>query len=653
MLSPRQIHLDFHTSEHIPDVAADFDAALFARRMKEADVSSVTVFARCHHGWLYYDSKEFPQLVHPSLKRRSLLVEQVRALHAEGIRAPVYITVQWDYQSASHHPEWLVRKADGAHEGGSFLQPGFYQSLCVNTGYADFLQAQTREVLELLKDELDGVFFDIVGIRPCLCAACRGQMRETGVDMTDEMAVRRFARNSLARFKQRMTGLVRLYSKDCTIFYNAGHVGPCTREGADAYTHFELESLPSGGWGYLHFPITARYARKLDLPCMGMTGKFHTSWGDFHSYKNLAALEFEAFRMLSYGFACSIGDQLEPCGRLSTTTYQRVGQVYRLFKEREAWALPSVPLAEVALLTPENELFEHRIPESILGAAQMLEELAVQFDILDETMALQPYRVVILADDFIASGAFLSKLESYVRQGGRVIACHRGGMNAKGVFPEFFPADSLGDTPLYPDFIVAQGELAEGLEENAEYVMYRQGLRLALKADARMLLGARVPYFNRQGERFCSHMYTPCAKGEQFPAVAVNEGVLQFSHPVFSQYRDNAPQWVKLMMRNALAHWLPNPIVRHDGPSTLRVQALDQAEQGRYCAHVLSYIPVRNSATIDIVEERTPAYDVTLELNLPRGFASARLVPEDVALKVQGSRVHIPKIDGYAIVELK
>ena len=48
-----------------------------------------------------------------------------------------------------------------------------------------------------------------------------------------------------------------------------------------------------------------------------MTGKFHTSWGDFHSLKNVAALEFEAFRMLSFGFACSIGDQLEPCGRLN------------------------------------------------------------------------------------------------------------------------------------------------------------------------------------------------------------------------------------------------------------------------------------------------------------------------------------------------
>ena len=96
---PRQIHLDFHTSEYIDGIAAQFDPDEFARTAKAASVSSITVFARCHHGWLYYDSKRFPERVHPHLKNRNLLVEQVRALHSQGIKAPVYITVQWDYQA--------------------------------------------------------------------------------------------------------------------------------------------------------------------------------------------------------------------------------------------------------------------------------------------------------------------------------------------------------------------------------------------------------------------------------------------------------------------------------------------------------------------------------------------------------------------------
>lgn len=98
-----------------------------------------------------------------------------------------------------------------------------------------------------------------------------------------------------------------------------------------------------------------------------MTGKFHTSWGDFHSLKNQAALEFEAFRMLSFGFACSIGDQLPPDGRLNAATYRLIGKVYRPFAEREAWARPSTPLVEAAVLTNESPLYEQQMSDSILA----------------------------------------------------------------------------------------------------------------------------------------------------------------------------------------------------------------------------------------------------------------------------------------------
>lgn len=51
-LSPRQIHLDFHTSENIPGIGSTFDPEAFAKTAKEASISSMTVFARGHHGWL-------------------------------------------------------------------------------------------------------------------------------------------------------------------------------------------------------------------------------------------------------------------------------------------------------------------------------------------------------------------------------------------------------------------------------------------------------------------------------------------------------------------------------------------------------------------------------------------------------------------------
>jgi hypothetical protein len=651
-LSPRQVHLDFHTSEYIPGVASEFDAASFAKTVTDAHISSVTVFARCCHGWLYYPSKQFPELIHPNLENRNLLTEQVRALHQAGVRAPVYIIVQLDYHTAATRPEWLIRKLDGSHEGEPFTEPGFGQTLCVNTGYYDFLRAHTEEVCELLGEDLDGIFFDMVGIRPCWCASCRAEMKRLGINAADGEAVRGFAKTVLTRFKRNMTAVVRKHRKDCTIFYNAGHVGPCTRDSADSYTHFELESLPSGGWGYQHFPVTARYARKLGLDCMGMTGKFHTQWGDFHSLKNRAALEFECFRMLSYGFAASVGDQLEPRGALNPATYRLIGSVFGPFEEREPWARPGVPVVEAALFTSESPLVEHKMPEDILGAAQLLEELALQFDILDETMDLSPYRLAVFPESFRPAPDFEKKLENFIAHGGAVIACGKALLSADDRFPPCFGAEYEGENEWYPDFIIARGELAGGLEPDNEYVIYKQGLRIKAGADKTVLL-ARASYFPRKGDHFCSHLYAPSAGGEPYPAAVRNGKVLYFSHPLFTQYRHNAPGWCKTLISNALDLLMPQRLTRHNGPSTLTVSALEQAEKQRYTIHLLSYIPVRKSATIDIIEERTPVRDITLRLNLPRKIRRAVLVPEGKELPLgRDNSVTVPLIDGYAILEL-
>ena len=81
----RQIHLDFHTSEHIPDVGAAFDPDDFVATLKRAHVNSITVFAKCHHGWSYYPTKVGAP--HPHLARPDLLGDMVTALNAADIEA--------------------------------------------------------------------------------------------------------------------------------------------------------------------------------------------------------------------------------------------------------------------------------------------------------------------------------------------------------------------------------------------------------------------------------------------------------------------------------------------------------------------------------------------------------------------------------------
>lgn len=648
----RQVHLDFHTSEFIPEVGKKFNGEEFARTVKEAHVNSMTVFARCVHGYMYYPSKKFPGHIHPTLTRRNLLTEQVDALHREGISAPVYIAVQWDRYTAERRPEWLIRKEDGSHEGASFCEPGFDQSLCVNTGYFDFLMAHTLEVMELLGEKLDGLFFDMVGIRPCWCSKCRQEMRALGIDLSDETEVRKFAKYTMERFRHRMTAAVKARREGCSCFYNAGHIGPCTRAGRDDYSHYELESIPSGQWGYLHFPVTARYARTLGKDCVGMTGKFHTEWGDFHSLKNLAALEFEFFRILSYGFGCSVGDQLEPNGCLNRSAYRLIGKVYEQIEKYEAYARPAKAVVEAAVVTSENPLYELRIPESVMGAVQMLEEIGLQFDIIDPSCELKDYRLIILVDDLTVDGAFQKKIDAYAAQGGKVLSCGKGGLSGQTAYPESFCAEYKGEEQIYPSFLVPKGDMARSLEENNEYVVYQRGEVILPSEGAEVILDGRAPYFKREGVKFCSHIYTPSAKGETFPTAVQGKNTILFAHPLFSQYRACAPFWCKQLIRNAVDRLLDQRLVRHTGPSCLSLSILHQPEKGRYCVHALTYIPIRKSATIDIIEERNTVYNVRMEFHLPRQIKRAFSVMDQRELEIKDGRITVPEIDGYGIIEL-
>ncbi len=649
LLPTRQVHLDFHTSEKIPGVGAEFDPKLFADTIEAAAVNSVTVFARCHHGYLYYPSRRFPELVHPTLGSRDLLMEEIRALHERGIKAPVYITVQWDYHTATRHPEWLIRKPDGRHEGGSFSEPGFYQSLCINTGYLDYLNDITDDVMEHVGEELDGLFFDIVGVRDCTCAACRKKMSDAGIDYGDPAAVTAFAKESIDRFRLAMTERVQKRAPGCSVYYNAGHAGPVTRESNAAFSHHELESLPSGGWGYLHFPTTVRYARTLGKDVLGMTGKFHTAWGDFHSLKNQAALEYECFQALSFGCGCSIGDQLEPSGRINPHTYELIGAVYRQVAEREAWARPSTPVVEAALVTPEG--MDGVIPDCVRGAVQLLGELGLQFDIIDPLSDPSSYSLLILPEGLSCDKAYAKCLNEYVNRGGKLLAMADGGL-CNGSYPTSFGADYQGEHDAC-DFVIPNSVIGKGYHEGNEFVMYLPSVSLQPHTDSEVLMEASSPYFYRHGTDFCSHSYTPSSKSGLRPAAVRHGNVILFAHRLFSEYQRRAPQWCKLMVRDALELLLGEKrLVRHNGPSTLRVSLLHQPEHRRYTLHLLSYIPVRKCAEFDIIEDRTPAPDVDVTLRLPIEPRSARLVPEDLPLPLTNQTLHLDRINGYAIVEL-
>ncbi len=307
----RQIHLDFHTSEHIPDIGAAFDPQDFVATLQAAHVDSITVFAKCHHGWSYYPTEVGAP--HPGLARPDLLGDMITALNAADIEAPVYISVQWDERNARLHPEWRARSATA----GNRFDPGQLQAgwhtICLNHA-----RLPRRTAGPCARGDARAI-----PPRPAcsLTSSCRPiafapnvwrECRRTGLNPEDpaDRLINDEAVNE--RFRSEMSAALRAEFPDLRIFYNCGHIHKQGPQRFAPYTHLELESLPTGGWGYDHFPSSARYAVPMGFDVVAHTGKFHTSWGEFGGFKHPDALEYECAQMVSLGSKCLVGDQLAP-----------------------------------------------------------------------------------------------------------------------------------------------------------------------------------------------------------------------------------------------------------------------------------------------------------------------------------------------------
>jgi len=451
-----------------------------------------------------------------------------------------------------------------------------------------------------------------------------------------------------------MSKFVWAMNKDCTIFYNAGHIGPRHRDVKDAFSHFELESLPSGGWGYMHFPMAVSYSRTLGLDCMGMTGKFHTSWGDFHSFKNLPALQFECFRMLAYGAKCSVGDQLAPDGKICPHVYDLIGKVYMEVERKEPWCVKAKPVVDIGLFTTE-EVTGERVPPQTMAAARMLQESGHQFDIIDTKSKLTDYKVVILPDVVPADKKLAKKIRDYLDAGGAMIVSYKSGLNEDG---NKFAIKKLGlklkgDAPYSPDFIVPRGEIGKGLPQT-EHVMYMKGLEVKAKKNADVLAEVVVPYFNRTHEHFCSHKHTPSAGRVGYPGIVRSGNIIYFAHPIFGQYAKNAPRWCKQLVLNALDMLLPSPVLRLNAPTTALATVNEQGTKRRWIVHLLHYIPERRCQDIDVIEDVIPIHDVGCSLRVGRDVKSVVCVPQEEALEftMKDSRVEftVPKVEGHQMV---
>lgn len=671
-LSFRQIHLDFHTSEKIAKIGSAFDKKAFQQGLKDAHISSVTCFSTCHHGWTYHPTKA--SKMHPELSF-NLLREQMDACHEIGIKVPVYITAGVNNVASYEHPEWRQVGKDGQYLGWTprTLDPGFH-NLCFNSPYLDYLIAIIEEVMDQFPDA-DGIFTDIISQKQCCCRWCLETMEEHQLDADSEADRMACSEIALEKYYSRVTAAVEKKDPDMPLFHNSGHIFKDKRERLKYFSHIELESLPTGGWGYDHFPLSAKFAESLgNFDIMGMTGKFHTSWGEFGGFKHPNALRYECASMLAFGARCSVGDQLHPDGALNESTYKLIGKAFAEVESKEAWCTNSKNIADIALLSHEGlhgnppEEFNNMIDT---GTSRLLLESHILFDVIHEDRDFADYKALILPDQIAVSDTLKKKLQAYLDQGGKLILSNESALDQEtSKFSFDLGLEIDGESPYSPDYIQAASATAPDFCSDP-FIVYGKSKRVK-KTHGQSLGDIVDPYFNRHHKHFCSHKHTP-HKNEVsgFDAAVLTDNTLYFAHPVFSIYYQIGAVAYKEWIRSCFEKLLPGELsLKSNLPSSARIALREQVEKSRYVLHLLYGPAVKRGAplnmhggnlavtgqTVELIEDLPELCDTKIEMHISKKVKSVKSQPDnkDIAFEQNQDtlKINVDRFSCHKMIEI-
>lgn len=645
-LNFRQIHLDFHTSPKITGIGKDFSKEQFQSMLKRGHVGSITVFSKCHHGWAYHPSKA--NVIHPHLTF-DLLGAQIEAAHDIGVKTPVYISAGLDEKVARQHPEWLWRDKDEATQWApNFTVPG-YHLFCFNSPYLEVLLNQIEEVVTTY--DADGIFLDIVSVKPCYCHNCVNALLERGKDPYDEKEALAYGEEVYANYTKRVRATIDRHKPGLPVFHNGGHIPKGRHDLTHMNTHLELESLPTGGWGYDHFPLSAKYVLHEGMEFLGMTGKFHTTWGEFGGFKHPNALIYETALTIALGGKCSIGDQLHPEGLMDPLTYDIIGAAYRQVEAKEPWCSDVTNIADIAVLSAEalsGAAFsrDQTFPMDV-GANRMMLHEQYLYDIIGPNEDFSPYKVLILPDTIRLDASLKENLDAYLVRGGKVLATGLSGMAEDGdTFALDMGVQWVQHNDISPNYYHPGKD--NGFDIPTAMVMYAPS-EVVAPTTGTVHGHMQDSYFNRTTFAFSSHQHTPGTLKDRAPGMVVTENTVYIPWQIFTDYANLGSLHQRQMVRRALDLLLGDgATLSCNLPSQGVVSYMAQPGEHRKVLHLLYAAPaLRGHSTVtnksvEIIEDLVPLHgtDVTLRVDVP--VKRIYLAPEmtDLSFTQAEGRVH-------------
>jgi hypothetical protein len=443
------IHLDYHFPEWDPFFLSKADGASMMHEMADTGTQMVVVFAKCHYGNCYYNTRIGHK--HHNLGDRDLLRDWVREAKRRKLIVLAYYSVNRDVWAGEQHPEWRMKDAQGNAVDEDRWPPEWARMgfLCYNSGYRDLVKAQVRELLDY---DIDGFHFDMLWFghsgKVCYCREfCQPLFRQKyGIDMPNEPSwdgswskFLEFRYRSNESFANDVTELIRSKRPELSVVYNYHGAPPNSwQEGMLPVRHRLIADYGTGEgypprFGHRYASLLSCFLAGLQpgKPWQGVTSRYSRALND-HTVRPLADMQWETFTYLSHGgMPLFVDTPADDGGTLDRVAYSRMGSIFKEIRQKMNY-LGHKPLRHVGLYfsAKTRDWYGRDDPmrylRGFIGAHRILVESHIQVGFLfDENLTwerLQEFSVIYLANTAILGPAEQELFSRYVKEGGGLLA---------------------------------------------------------------------------------------------------------------------------------------------------------------------------------------------------------------------------------------
>jgi hypothetical protein len=417
----------------------------------------------------------------------------------------------------------------------------------------------------------------------------------------------------------------------------------------------------------------SRYWATLGRPFDIMNSAFLKWWGDW-GVKPASALQQEVATIIANGGRTWIGWQMTQAFDVAPAVMEQLGKTLAFVKEREPLLKGAEPVPYVAVLRSTRAYFAggkaQFYPDEVRlrGAHRLLLESGIPYHFLNEgplTARLKEFRAVVTPDVRYLPPQLVSALESYVSDGGVVLAIYRTGTEdadgnplKQAVLQDLLGVRPVGDYDQSEAYIeVTDPRIKRGALDMPHFVPGKFAFAQPIGSNVQAVAKLRKVYLRADGHFLLSS--SPVGEDSGYPAITrrrLGKGTaIYISGEVFRGFQTEGQWCLKPIIANLLNESIGQPLVRLESPAWLEVVLMRQGR--RTLVHLVnphSNRPVdRNNVC---AEQILPVHDVVVHLARASRPARVRLEPEGVEPRWSYTngvvQVRVPEVKIHTVIVL-